>query len=107
MAHIIIVTILYTLCIFRLFVKPLFEVISHEGTNIVDFQNRCCLYCVWQLYGLPCSHVVAALLSCRQNDGFKDLELMVYVGGTKVVVELEKILDSSNNIITSFPYHCG
>lgn len=44
-----------------------FEVISHEGTNIVDIRNRCCSCRGWQLYGLPCSHAVAALLSCRQN----------------------------------------
>jgi hypothetical protein len=39
-----------------------FEVISHEGTNIVDIRNRCCLCRGWQLYGLPCAHAVAALL---------------------------------------------
>ncbi|OWM67290.1 uncharacterized protein LOC116208500 [Punica granatum] len=44
-----------------------FEVISHEGTNIVDIRNRCCSCRGWQLYGLPCSHAVSALLSCRQN----------------------------------------
>lgn len=44
-----------------------FEVISHEGTNIVDIRNRCCSCRGWQLYGLPCAHAVAALLSCRQN----------------------------------------
>ncbi|KAG4919760.1 hypothetical protein JHK85_058041 [Glycine max] len=44
-----------------------FEVITHEGTNIVDIRNRCCLCRGWQLYGLPCAHAVAALLSCRQN----------------------------------------
>ncbi|XP_057484581.1 uncharacterized protein LOC130770946 [Actinidia eriantha] len=44
-----------------------FEVISHEGTKIVDIRNRCCLCRGWQLYGLPCAHAVAALLSCRQN----------------------------------------
>lgn len=44
-----------------------FEVISHEGTNVVDIRNRCCSCRGWQLYGLPCSHAVAALLSCRQN----------------------------------------
>jgi hypothetical protein len=44
-----------------------FEVISHEGTNIVDIRSRCCLCRGWQLYGLPCAHAVAALLSCRQN----------------------------------------
>jgi hypothetical protein len=45
-----------------------FEVISpHEGTNVVDIRNRCCLCRGWQLYGAPCAHGVAALLSCRQN----------------------------------------
>ncbi|XP_047315849.1 uncharacterized protein LOC124919619 [Impatiens glandulifera] len=44
-----------------------FEVISHEGTHIVDIRNRCCLCRGWELYGLPCAHAVAALLSCRQN----------------------------------------
>ncbi|KAK6120045.1 hypothetical protein DH2020_046175 [Rehmannia glutinosa] len=44
-----------------------FEVISHEGTNIVDIRNRCCSCRGWEIYGLPCSHAVAALLSCRQN----------------------------------------
>ncbi|XP_020273842.1 uncharacterized protein LOC109848639 [Asparagus officinalis] len=45
-----------------------FEVVSqHEGANIVDIRNRCCLCRGWQLYGLPCAHGVAALFSCRQN----------------------------------------
>ncbi|KAI3845365.1 hypothetical protein MKX03_001739 [Papaver bracteatum] len=44
-----------------------FEVISHEGTNIVDIRNRCCSCNGWQHYGIPCAHAVAALLSCRQN----------------------------------------
>lgn len=45
-----------------------FEVSSlHEGTNIVDIRNRCCLCRGWQVYGLPCAHGVAALVSCRQN----------------------------------------
>ncbi|KAK4775868.1 hypothetical protein SAY87_023829 [Trapa incisa] len=44
-----------------------FEVMSHEGNNIVDIRNRCCSCRGWQLYGIPCSHAVAALLSCRQN----------------------------------------
>ncbi|OWM71683.1 uncharacterized protein LOC116197446 [Punica granatum] len=44
-----------------------FEVLSHEATHIVDIRNRCCLCRGWQLYGLPCAHAVAALLSCRQN----------------------------------------
>lgn len=44
-----------------------FEVISHQGTNIVDVRSRCCSCRGWEVYGLPCSHAVAALLSCRQN----------------------------------------
>ncbi|KAL9235139.1 hypothetical protein vseg_009928 [Gypsophila vaccaria] len=44
-----------------------FEIISHQGTMIVDIRNRCCLCRAWQLYGLPCAHAVAALLSCRQT----------------------------------------
>lgn len=45
-----------------------FEVLSlHDTPNIVDIRNRCCLCRGWQLYGLPCAHGVAALLSCRQN----------------------------------------
>ncbi|XP_074311424.1 uncharacterized protein LOC141647210 [Silene latifolia] len=44
-----------------------FEIISHQGTMIVDIRNRCCLCRGWQLFGLPCAHAVAALLSCRQN----------------------------------------
>ncbi|KAL5561776.1 hypothetical protein UlMin_031523 [Ulmus minor] len=44
-----------------------FEVISHEGGNVVDIRTRCCSCCGWQLRGLPCAHAVAALLSCRQN----------------------------------------
>ncbi|KAF3972431.1 hypothetical protein CMV_004056 [Castanea mollissima] len=44
-----------------------FEVISHEGSHIVDIRSRCCSCRGWQLCGLPCAHAVAALLSCRQN----------------------------------------
>ncbi|KAI3951336.1 hypothetical protein MKW92_031034 [Papaver armeniacum] len=44
-----------------------FEVISHEGTNIVNIRSRCCSCNGWQHYGIPCAHAVAALLSCRQN----------------------------------------
>ncbi|KAI3938570.1 hypothetical protein MKW98_016075 [Papaver atlanticum] len=44
-----------------------FEVISHEGTNIVDIRNRCSSCNGWQHYGIPCAHAVAALLSCQQN----------------------------------------
>ncbi|CAM8923115.1 hypothetical protein QQ045_022217 [Rhodiola kirilowii] len=44
-----------------------FEVISHGSSNTVNIRNRCCVCHGWQLYGLPCAHAVAALLSCRQN----------------------------------------
>uniref|UniRef100_A0A1D1YPN8 Protein FAR1-RELATED SEQUENCE 5 n=1 Tax=Anthurium amnicola TaxID=1678845 RepID=A0A1D1YPN8_9ARAE len=45
-----------------------FEVASpHEGPNIVDIRNRCCLCHGWQFFGLPCAHAVATLHSCRQN----------------------------------------
>ncbi|XP_026405499.1 uncharacterized protein LOC113300512 isoform X2 [Papaver somniferum] len=44
-----------------------FQVISHEGTNIVNIRSRCCSCNGWQHYGLPCAHAVAALLSCGQN----------------------------------------
>ncbi|XP_051120589.1 uncharacterized protein LOC127244200 [Andrographis paniculata] len=44
-----------------------FEVVTHDGTLVVDIRNRCCACRSWQIYGLPCSHAVAALLSCRQN----------------------------------------
>ncbi|KAI3891154.1 hypothetical protein MKW98_007459 [Papaver atlanticum] len=47
--------------------KSEFEVLSHEGTNIVDTRSRGCSCCGWQLYGIPCAHAVAALLSCRLN----------------------------------------
>ena len=35
--------------------------------HIVDIRTRCCSCHGWQLCGLPCSHAVAVLLSCRQN----------------------------------------
>ncbi|MCL7030407.1 hypothetical protein MKW94_010091 [Papaver nudicaule] len=44
-----------------------FEVISHEGTNMVDIYQRGCSCKGWQLYGIPCAHAVAVLVSCRQN----------------------------------------
>ncbi|KAL3517659.1 hypothetical protein ACH5RR_020248 [Cinchona calisaya] len=37
-----------------------FEVISHEGTNMVDIRNRCCSCRGWQLYSLPCAHAHSA-----------------------------------------------
>ncbi|KAL1188001.1 hypothetical protein V5N11_026313 [Cardamine amara subsp. amara] len=44
-----------------------FEVMTSEAKWIVDIKCRSCLCRGWDLYGLPCSHAVAALLSCRQN----------------------------------------
>ncbi|XP_038717385.1 uncharacterized protein LOC120010664 [Tripterygium wilfordii] len=44
-----------------------FEVLSSEGSFIVDVHARRCTCFGWQLNGLPCSHAVAALLCCRQN----------------------------------------
>ncbi|WCJ21657.1 hypothetical protein M5689_003794 [Euphorbia peplus] len=44
-----------------------FEVISDEGTHIVNICTRKCSCHGWQLQGLPCVHAVAALISCRQN----------------------------------------
>ncbi|XP_019452688.1 PREDICTED: uncharacterized protein LOC109354551 [Lupinus angustifolius] len=46
-----------------------FEVLCHarEGRYIVDIRTRRCSCNGWQLCGVPCSHAVAVLLSCRQN----------------------------------------
>jgi hypothetical protein len=44
-----------------------FEVMTSEGKWIVDIRCRTCYCRGWELYGLPCSHAVAALLACRQN----------------------------------------
>lgn len=44
-----------------------FEIVSTERTNIVDIQTRVCSCHRWQLYGLPCAHAAAALISCGQN----------------------------------------
>ncbi|XP_019092141.1 PREDICTED: uncharacterized protein LOC104747971 [Camelina sativa] len=44
-----------------------FEIVSTERTNIVDIQTRVCSCNRWQLYGLPCAHAAAALISCGQN----------------------------------------
>ncbi|EOA26633.1 hypothetical protein CARUB_v10022697mg [Capsella rubella] len=44
-----------------------FEVMTSEAKYIVDIRCRSCLCRGWELYGLPCSHAVAALLFCRQN----------------------------------------
>ena len=44
-----------------------FEVMTGEATLLVDIRCRSCMCRGWDLYGLPCSHAVAALLSCRQD----------------------------------------
>ncbi|KAH7835808.1 hypothetical protein Vadar_030054 [Vaccinium darrowii] len=44
-----------------------FEIVSSERTNIVDIRTRECSCRRWQLYGLPCAHAAAALISCGQN----------------------------------------
>lgn len=44
-----------------------FEIVSTERTNIVDIRSRECSCRRWQLYGLPCAHAAAALVSCGHN----------------------------------------
>ncbi|KAL6515688.1 hypothetical protein OROHE_018722 [Orobanche hederae] len=44
-----------------------FEIVSTERTNIVDINRRVCSCRRWQVDGLPCAHVAAALISCGQN----------------------------------------
>ncbi|GAA0152058.1 hypothetical protein LIER_10634 [Lithospermum erythrorhizon] len=44
-----------------------FEIVLTERTNIVDIRSRVCSCRHWQLYGLPCAHAAAALISCGQN----------------------------------------
>ncbi|XP_051139505.1 uncharacterized protein LOC127257179 [Andrographis paniculata] len=44
-----------------------FEIVSTERTNIVDIRTRICSCRRWQIYGLPCAHAAAALISCGQN----------------------------------------
>ncbi|XP_010525087.1 PREDICTED: uncharacterized protein LOC104802950 [Tarenaya hassleriana] len=44
-----------------------FEIVSTERTNIVDIRTRVCSCRRWQLYGLPCAHAAAALISCGQT----------------------------------------
>ncbi|XP_072957988.1 uncharacterized protein [Typha angustifolia] len=47
--------------------KVEFEIVSSERTNIVDIQTRCCSCRRWQMYGIPCAHAAAALLSCGED----------------------------------------
>lgn len=44
-----------------------FEIVSSERTNIVDIRSRVCSCRRWQIYGFPCAHAAAALISCGQN----------------------------------------
>lgn len=44
-----------------------FEVISAERSEIVNIGTRSCSCRDWQLYGIPCSHGAAALLSSRKD----------------------------------------
>ncbi|XP_057976837.1 uncharacterized protein LOC131163988 [Malania oleifera] len=44
-----------------------FEVISTERSDIVNIGTHCCSCRDWQLYGIPCSHAVAAIMSCRKD----------------------------------------
>ncbi|XP_077233932.1 uncharacterized protein LOC143876142 [Tasmannia lanceolata] len=44
-----------------------FEVISTDRSNIVNIGTHSCSCRDWQVYGIPCSHAVAALLSCRKD----------------------------------------
>lgn len=44
-----------------------FEIVSTERTNIVDIRSRVCSCRRWQLYGFPCAHAAAALISSGNN----------------------------------------
>ncbi|KAJ0980361.1 hypothetical protein J5N97_008616 [Dioscorea zingiberensis] len=44
-----------------------FEVLSADHSDIVNIGTRSCSCRNWQLHGIPCSHAIAALLSCRKN----------------------------------------
>uniref|UniRef100_A0A803LMA1 SWIM-type domain-containing protein n=1 Tax=Chenopodium quinoa TaxID=63459 RepID=A0A803LMA1_CHEQI len=44
-----------------------FEVISADRSDIVNIGTHCCSCRYWQLYGIPCSHAVAALRSCKKD----------------------------------------
>ncbi|KAM7274989.1 hypothetical protein ACFE04_016855 [Oxalis oulophora] len=44
-----------------------FEIVSTERTNIVDISSRICSCRRWQIYGIPCAHAAAALISCGQT----------------------------------------
>lgn len=44
-----------------------FEVISADQSDIVNIGSHSCSCRDWQLYGIPCSHAVVALISCRKD----------------------------------------
>lgn len=44
-----------------------FEVLSAERSDIVNIGTHSCSCRDWQLYGIPCSHAVAALISSRKD----------------------------------------
>ncbi|XP_061336417.1 uncharacterized protein LOC133283559 isoform X2 [Gastrolobium bilobum] len=44
-----------------------FEVLSADRSDIVNIGSHSCSCRDWQLYGIPCSHAVAALKSCRKD----------------------------------------
>lgn len=44
-----------------------FEVLSSERSDIVNIGTHSCSCRDWQLHGIPCSHAVAALISCRKD----------------------------------------
>jgi hypothetical protein len=44
-----------------------FEVLSADRSDIVNIGSHSCSCRHWQLYGIPCSHAVAALISCRKD----------------------------------------
>ncbi|ERN18512.1 hypothetical protein AMTR_s00065p00037640 [Amborella trichopoda] len=44
-----------------------FEILFAEQTNIVNIDTVSCSCRAWQLYGLPCSHATASLVSCNKS----------------------------------------
>lgn len=44
-----------------------FEVLSADRSHIVNIGARSCSCRGWQLHGIPCSHAVAALVSCKKD----------------------------------------
>ncbi|MED6134061.1 hypothetical protein PIB30_117066 [Stylosanthes scabra] len=44
-----------------------FEVLSADRSDIVNIGSHSCSCRDWQLYGIPCSHAVAALISCKKD----------------------------------------